>query len=219
MNNTEALTYRTSFAPRDQTEPGTVLQGLVDLFEEHSIPSAFLDESLQGVSQSFGAQKDVDGTSFVWFHFLCKEIRLQDDRIVHRCSSNDDISDENNARLLAQQQSQANFEWSKPGFVLKIRNEGASRPTRTPSSTSDTTLAAPSLQAKVELLCFGASDNLRNRLQKLTRLASCEDLLQDPYLLLEIVLDELYRMLDLTGWSIGKIFGNIETVRELSRSQ
>ncbi|KAF1844803.1 uncharacterized protein K460DRAFT_285040 [Cucurbitaria berberidis CBS 394.84] len=205
-------TIRVIFAPQDVPAPATG-DGLVELFKKCNIPSAFVEEGLQGVSQSFAAHRDVDGTVFVWFHFLCKDIAVSNNRIVHLKTREDMENNDDKSRLEAQEQSQANFTWLKPGFVLKMRDQRGSSPmpNRTMTSSSDSTLAAPSTKALVELLCFGAPITLRDRFQELKTVATCDDLLQDPYVLLEIVFGEMYKVIDRTGWAVSDIFGAIET--------
>lgn len=190
------------------------VQGFCELFQKYSIPSAFIEESLQDVSQSFAAQTDAEGALYIWFHFLSKDISLVNGRIVHRTGSEDYSDSHDQARLAAQRQSQANFTWVKPGFVLKMRSKESAfrQPGRTRSSTSDITLAEPSAKPQVEMFCFGAPNTLLDRFKHLTSLATCEDLLLDPYCLLEIVLEEMYKIMDQTGWTIGDVFGVIETV-------
>ncbi|KAF2826166.1 hypothetical protein CC86DRAFT_370248 [Ophiobolus disseminans] len=69
------------------------------------------------------------------------------------------------------------------------------------------------------MFCFGAPATLRDRFRKLKDTASCDELMQDPYVFLEVVFDELYKVLDRTGWAISDIFGKIETrTLEMSRT-
>jgi hypothetical protein len=192
---------------------GTV-NGLIRLFEKFGIPSAFVTESLQGVSQSFAAQKDIDGTTYVWFHFLCKTVEVVDGRIVHQEAVAVAQDDNGQARTQKQNQSQASFTWLKPGFVLRLRDQP--RPptslNRTRTSSSDVTMAAASAESKVELFCFGAPASLVERFRKLKNVAICDDLVQDPYVLLEVVLEEMYKVLDQSGWTVSQIFREMETV-------
>lgn len=169
------------------------------------------------MSQSFAAQKDVDGTDYVWFHILTKDIAVSNNQIVHLQTREDIENSDNTNRLEAQRQIQANFNWLKPGFVLKVREqrEPSPRPNRTTSSSSESTLTAPSTQAVVELFCFGITVTLAERFRKLMNTATCDDLLQDPYVLLEIAFEEVYKVMDLTGWAISDIFGVTETVSNL----
>jgi hypothetical protein len=153
-------------------------------------------------------QKDVDGTTYVWFHFLCKDVTAVNGRIVHVSEGERDAR-----RRRAQHQSHANFAWLKPGFVLKIKGQhGPGMPGRTRTSSSDATMAVALTRPRVELFCFGAPVALRDRFQKMMGVAICDDLLQDPYALLEIVLEEMYKVLDSSGWTVSQIFGDMEMV-------
>ncbi|KAH9883066.1 hypothetical protein J1614_000434 [Plenodomus biglobosus] len=213
MNSVEKLlkqsqgSVRIVFAPRDEPHPTTV-KGFVELFERCEIPSAFVNEGLQGVSQSFGVYNDTDGTTCVWFHILCKDIRVDQNQIVH---PQDNADNQDATRIAAQRQSHANFTWLKPGFVLKIRDSGVPKPHSASPSTSDTTLATPYTQAQVELFCFGSPITLRDRFRKLIDVATGKELIQDPYILLDIVFEEMYKLLDRSCWVVGNIFGHIET--------
>jgi Mg2+ and Co2+ transporter CorA len=190
------------FAPQDVPAP-TTKDGLCELFDTHKIPSAFIAESLQGVSQSFSVQRD-DKATCVFFHLLVKDVAISDGRIVHIKGPEHIAS--------VDTQSQANFTWLKPGFVLKIRNEPRTPqpPNRSTSSSSESTLTSTATNPIVEMFCFGAPMTIRDRFQKLKDVATCEDLLLDPYILLEIVLSEMYKVMDQTGWAISDIFGRIE---------
>lgn len=192
-------------------------ENLLELFEAWRIPSAFVDEGLQGVSQSFAARQDVDGTTFVWFHFLCKTLAIEKGQIVHINNPEDEETSELMARRTAQSLPQANFSWIKPGFVLKIRGKDDTSPTvtRTSSSDSDNTLAPVPIEPKVELFCFGAPTTFQNRFRTLINIATYEDLVLDPYILLEVALEEMYKVLDCTGWNLGDVFGPMETVWHL----
>jgi hypothetical protein len=153
-------------------------------------------------------KKDVDGTTYVWFHFLCKDVTAANGRIVHVSEGERDAR-----RRRAQHQSHANFAWLKPGFVLKIKGQhGPGMPGRTRTSSSDATMAVALTRPRVELFCFGAPVALRDRFQNMMGVVICDDLLQDPYVLLEIVLEEMYKVLDSSGWTVSQIFGDMEMV-------
>lgn len=192
---------------------------MLRLFEHSKIPSAFIAESSQDVSQSFAAQKDIDGTLYIWFHFLCKTVSVKGNRIVHQREAMQDSTAIDRLRIRAQDQSQADFTWLKPGFVLKVKKQPSlpRMPIRTRTSSSDATMAPVSVEPSVELLCFGAPESLGDRFRKLARVAICDDILQDPYVLLEVVLEEMYKVLDRTGWDISHIFGDIEKVSYCQR--
>lgn len=201
------------FAPRDIPVRETAA-GMLRLFEHYKIPSGFLLESSQNVSQSFAAQKDIDGTTYVWFHFLCKTVSVRGNRIFHQRGATENNIGLNSRLINAQRQSQADFSWLKPGFVLKVKGQpGLPRmPSRTRTSSSDMTMASAPVESSVELFCFGAPESLGDRFRRLASVAICDDIVQDPYVLLEVVLEEMYKVLDSTGWDISRIFGDIETV-------
>ncbi|KAF2471128.1 uncharacterized protein BDR25DRAFT_285558 [Lindgomyces ingoldianus] len=226
---------RVIFAPQSIAHPQSV-KGMTELFEYFAIPSAFIAESLQQVSQSFCSRKDENGNQYTWFHFLAKDIAISDDdkprRIVHPSENKDQPEKKTlalhpvhqqraanqavDARRRAQEQSQANFTWIKAGFLLKVgHRNGRSLPQSpqrrgtTTTNESSTTLAQE--EKCVTLFCFGAPSSLGDRFRELASSASSEDLIQDPYALLEIVLEEMYKVMDRVGWLVSDIFGEIET--------
>lgn len=201
------------FAPRDVPTPETV-HGLVQLFKKFDIPSTFIAESMQNISQSFAAQKDIDGTTYLWFHFLCKTVSVEGDRIVGRSRLEHSTDSAENTSTTAQISSQEDFDWLKPGFVLKIRKPRVSPqiPCRSRTSSSEGTMFAASAEPLVQLFCFGAPSSMGDRFRKLKDVAICDDLMQDPYALLEVVYEEMYKVLDITGWAISHVFGAIERV-------
>lgn len=199
------------FAPRDAPSPSTI-DGLCELFDRQKIPSAFIAESLRNVSQSFSVQRDKEMTT-VFFHLLVKTVAILEGEIVLDLPQ--EATDRSGgAHTRPQRQSQANFTWMKSGFVLKIRHEAARppMPKRTTTSSSESTLVPKSLEPEVSMFCFGAPVTLRDRFQKLMNTASCKNILSDPYILLEVVLSDMYEVMDQTGWAIADIFGKIETV-------
>ncbi|KAH7411825.1 hypothetical protein DE146DRAFT_771464, partial [Phaeosphaeria sp. MPI-PUGE-AT-0046c] len=198
------VAVRVLFAPPDTPMPACI-DGMVELFEKHQIPSAFVAESLQHVSQSFSVQNDLDTTN-VFFHLLVKDIAVSKGQIVESRTGGESHAE----RKI---RSQANFNWLKPGFVLRIRNERPSsppQPSRATTSSSDITLTARSAQPAVELFCFGAPGSLGERFQRLKDVITREEILLDPYILLEIVLDEMCKVMDRTAWNVAEVFGNIE---------
>lgn len=199
------------FAPRDIPTPATI-EGMVELFETHEIPSAFVAESLQHVSQSFSVQTDTDSTT-VFFHLLVKDISMSAGQIVESLARGDtrEAVDQSHHKS----RSQANFNWLKPGFVLRVRNQRPSSPPlpiRATTSSSDITLTSPLGRPAVELFCFGAPANVGQRFQKIKDVLTRKEIELDPYILLEIVLAEMYESMDRTAWTVADIFGKIEEV-------
>jgi hypothetical protein len=195
-------------APRDEPSPSTV-DGMCDLFERCKIPSAFIEEGLQGVSQSFFAQ-EVAGSTCIFSHVLIKDVAISDGRIVSDGTREQVAERTQDAHALSQ--SQANFSWLKAGFLLRIQDQRGSppMPSRVRTSSSQSTLIPASVRPIVEMFCFGAPVTVRARLQNLKGCATCEDILLDPYVLLEVVFGEMFKVMDQTGWAISDIFGKIE---------
>ncbi|RYN75714.1 hypothetical protein AA0120_g11948 [Alternaria tenuissima] len=195
---------RVIFAPRDTPAPGTT-EALIELFDTCSIPSAFVDESLRAVSQSFAAREDLDGSMCIWFHLLCNTLAIPENTNAPAEAAE--------GRKTVQPPSRTHFTWLKPGIVLRIRKPSTTlpKPVRTSTSDSDDTLAAIPVKARVELVCFGAPSTLHDRIRALTASTTCDELLNDPYVLLEIVFEEMYKILDWTAWAIADTFGPLET--------
>ncbi|KAJ8111521.1 hypothetical protein OPT61_g5900 [Boeremia exigua] len=208
----DPATVRVVFAPRDVPAPETV-HGLVELFKRFEIPSAFVAESMQNISRSFAAQTDIDGTTYLWFHLLCKTVSVEGDRIVGRKRPGNNADSAGSASHdTAQNLSQEDLDWLKPGFVLKIRKPRVPPKTlaRSRTSSSEVTMFAPSAEPLVQLFCFGAPMSIGDRFRRLKDVAICDDLVQDPYVLLEVVYEEMYKTLDMTGWAVSHVFGGIE---------
>lgn len=179
------------------------------LFEKSRVPSAFIAEGMQDISRSFAERVDVDGTTYVWFHFLCKTFSVKRDQLGGQQYSQDSSDDPE-----ALDQTQEDYDWLKPGCILKIRSQQAPPrpPARARTSSSGTTVLAAHTEPLVELMCFGAPSTVGDRFRKLKDIAICDDLVQDPYVLLEVVFEGMYKVLDSTGWAISNVFGQIERV-------
>lgn len=197
------LRKRKSFAPRDTYGPESV--ELVKLFTHCDIPTAFVAESLADVSHSFGTSTEMDGTTYLWFHFLAKnfiaEVRENDSEVVpqkpSRVRQSSRAASASNSHVglfkVAQELSQSNFEWTKIGVVLHVAKAGSSTPQMT-------------------LYCFGAPTTCRSRFIRLCQNADCQSMLQNPYMVLGIIIEEMYKLLDQTSWAVARSFGPIETV-------
>lgn len=104
-------------------------------------------------------------------------------------------------------QSQGNFTWVKAGFVLKLED-----PSEASSSSGGSAPASTRGAKKVTLLCFGVPGTLYDHLKRLREVTRGEIIGLNPYILLEIVFEELYKVLDKIGWSVSDVFGYDETV-------
>ena len=197
-------------APRDIPAPGKT-EALIELFETCSVPSPFIDESLRDVSQSFAACEDVNDTLCIWFHLLCKTL-------IEGRGKGAVYDSEAKTQKAAKARSEADFSWIKPGIVMKIRKQPKTtpKPVRTSTSNSDDTLVDAPVKPKVELVCFGAPNTLHDRLRTIAVATTCDELLDDPYMLLAIIFEDMFKILDCTAWAVADKFGRLETVRTIT---
>jgi hypothetical protein len=142
-------------------------------------------------------QRYDNGTEYVWFHVLLKNVTLSTDK--HGLKR---IVDPVNTT-----QSQGNFTWVKAGFVLKLEDSCIAF-----RKGGGATQAQASGAKQVTLLCFGAPGPLYDHFKRLRRITSSDTIGRDPYILLGIVFEELYKLLDETAWSVSIVFGHNETV-------
>ncbi|OCK95889.1 uncharacterized protein K441DRAFT_704722 [Cenococcum geophilum 1.58] len=196
-----------SFAPLDIPHPKTV-DGLTALFEEYNFPSDFVSERIQSVTQSFGTRMDENGTQCSWLHFLCKNINTIYENGVLKIQ-NPPPSLEQSGKI--PQQSQADFSWIRAGFMLKSEQLKRQPNPGNKSTSSSSSSTRTHVNNSVTLICFGAPRSLVDRFENLAEDSGCEDALQDPYVLFDLVLDELYKLVDDIAWRLSEIFGKIES--------
>ena len=189
---------RIIFAPLDLPDNATA-NGLFYLFKKYSIPSDFISERLQSVARSFGSKANPDGSECLWFHSLCKNINIEPnlDKPGHVTIKNP--VEKSNVK----EQSQADFSWIRAAFFLRV--EGPKIDITNPNLTNKPTT----------LLCFGASEALKERFTNLQNRIEWKEALEDPHVLVDIVLDELYLQLDGISWKLSEVYGNTERVRRL----
>lgn len=109
---------------------------------------------------------------------------------------------------------QADYSWLRSAYFLKCLPESSQSQTEdseSPSNTSSATLGLPN--RNVTLLCFGAPTSLQAKFERLLRPWHWEDALGDPFVLFQLVVDELFLQLDQTAWDLSAAFGNLEHVR------
>lgn len=96
-----ATELRVVFAPLDDFQLQDP-EPFLDLLKIYGVPPAFLTERIQAVSYSFCRRKLHDGSELVWFHYLCKNVRLgrQDATSIHT--------------------SHEDFNWITSAFILHI---------------------------------------------------------------------------------------------------
>lgn len=114
-------------------------------------------------------------------------------------------------------QSQADHSWFRSAFYLRTETAlAAPNLSRSSSGSSDATLAQPG--EVVTLFCFGAPPCIVGRFKRLAERVGCDDVLADPYMLFDIILDELYMFVDNLAWTLSDVFGDTEKVRISSSS-
>jgi len=123
-----------------------------------------------------------------WFHFLCKNVPVEDfDGVKHIVNKN---------KRDAKDLSQADFTWVRSAYCLKTKP-----PTQT-SSCSETTL-----------IVFGGEMLLWEKFDALASSTSCQEILEDPYCLMDIVFEILYARIDRLAWDLARVYSQEEEVR------
>jgi hypothetical protein len=121
-----------------------------------------------------------DKSEGAWFHFLCRKVEIQDGIIQdlgYLRHGNEDGQKPDPSKM-----------WTMCDFYLHVgpaTNEKRS-------------------QRTVTLLCFGAPDEVRKRFDSLLDQASWKDVLSEPYLLFDILFDELHGVFDDAVWELSK---------------
>ncbi|KAK0649823.1 hypothetical protein B0T16DRAFT_389800 [Cercophora newfieldiana] len=152
-----------------------------------SVPDEFKAERKQSVSHSFGS-RTLPTETCLWFHFLCKDIDIK--------------SDQKGKVWLGQNKTYGNkpnaaedYAYVKSGFVINCSLEPGSGGS-SPGSTT--------------LVCFGATPNVRSRLDKFTDSVDKELACTQPYLFFAPILSGLHADLDDMAWNLNEIFANDE---------
>jgi len=183
---------------------------MTSLFEHYEIPGSFIRESLEGVSQSFGTRTDECGIEYIWFHFLLKGAT-----IAKKLGKYTFIDPEFEVRPPGQ--TQASFEWNKPGFVLKVEPGGTIVKGNNPSAKNSNAAALVKCPHRITLFCFGAPERVAKGFERLATTPGRNDVFDDPYLLLDIVLEEMWLELNQGVRWASKVFLDIEKVSEPSQ--
>ncbi|KAK0712118.1 hypothetical protein B0H67DRAFT_555969 [Lasiosphaeris hirsuta] len=183
-----------SLAPLDLPQKATKAAFLA-LFKAIGIPQAFIRERLQSVSHSFGSISNQEkGNQCAWVHFLCKHIEIAEDApiVVHQGPLRG-----SDKTLVAHQ---ADYTWRRSGFFL----------------------FADGNKQTVTLCCFGAEGKVEERLRQFLKRPGWRQALDEPYVLLDVVLDGLYSEVDDNVWNMNAVFGALEhrlLVASTSREQ
>ncbi|KAI0198084.1 hypothetical protein F4808DRAFT_463113 [Astrocystis sublimbata] len=179
---------RIIFAPLD-IPATTTRDSFLALFRGLGVPSSFSLERVNSVNHSFGAISDSLSTK-TWFHFLCKNIAITQDvntvpKITYHAGS--DVGRRRYGSCGQLPLPQADYSWVRSGYFLKTCEDGC------------TTLA-----------CFGATPRVRERLEDFIHGASIGRAVAEPYTLLDLILDGLWREVDQNVWNMNNVFGPLE---------
>ena len=147
-----------------------------------------MNEALRDVSLSLGNRTDGIGNQFTWLHFVCKHIQVKRGEngleIVHEGNNN------SRGKQDFRKRKQANFNWIRSGYVLR---------------------ESPSNPKSVTLFCFGATESLLDKVKSLANF-ELDRAIDDPYILLQMVMEDLCWFVDERVWMVGEVFGDIEEV-------
>jgi hypothetical protein len=194
LENQPDYDLRVIFAPLDLPDHFTI-SALFYLFRTYNIPSDFLSERLQSVTHSLKSNRNDDGSESLWFHFLCKNITV---RAAGDNPRNLEILNPAQ-RSDGENLSNDSHDWIRAGFFLNIAHRSIHSPLE-------------STGHQITLICFGASESIIKRFRRLLDNPRWVDIIQRPYLLIDIVLNELYLEVDNITWNLNSIFGTLEGV-------
>lgn len=151
------------------------------LFKHYSIPSAVPAERMRNVGLAFGTSKNrKEKSEGAWFHFLCRKVEIEEG-IIQDLGYLRHGTEEG-------QKSDPSKMWTMCDFYLHTKPGVA--------DSSD--------QRTVTLLCFGAPNEIFERFNTLLGLEEWRDVLNEPYLLFDILFDELHSVFDTIVWELSK---------------
>ncbi|CAP68207.1 uncharacterized protein PODANS_7_4700 [Podospora anserina S mat+] len=206
-------------APIDDPSPDS-LAGFEALVERYDIPGAFLEERTQGVLNSFGYIPEGPGSYCVWTHFLLKDIERNETsgaieistkpqrkplntRLVNyfrRMFLSSKAPTTTSAQQFEMHQPRMSYietnkddaddylpSWTSRSFFLRVTNHGGNN-------------------ARITLLCFEPSPFLEEELVNLPQRIDCSQIMANPFILLEMIMYDLYMQLDINLWELRDIF-------------
>lgn len=153
------------------------------LFKHYSVPSAVPAERMRNVGLAFGTTRNRnDKSEGAWFHFLCRRVVIQDGKIQdlgYLRRGNKDMLRPDPAKM-----------WAMADFYLHVNPA-------TMENCHKTT---------VTLFCFGAPNEVSQRFKYLLGQdqETWRDAVTEPYLLFDILFDELYGLFDNEVWELSK---------------
>lgn len=164
------------------------------LFEYLEVPSAFISERLHSVRHSFGGRREGRKLIATWFHFLCRRPNMEE---YERLRNGD--FDSRAGMVLSQ--------WDRFGLFMRVKHSKEPKDAKN-SDPEQLETQLPS----VELVLFGAEEDMKTRLRRMVESEGWKEILRDPYILLDVILDELYINMDRNVQEVSALFGGIESV-------
>jgi hypothetical protein len=126
-----------------------------------------------------------------------------------------------------QAQSQSSYSWLRSAFYLKwgpahdplasinmTTEASASDGPVTSTPTTSNVVNSSSEKKCVTLICFNAPSQLIDRFQRLLHNVEWCNVLENPFDLWVVVIDELFAQMDAQAWNVGDVFRGIERVSE-----
>ncbi|KAJ5709907.1 hypothetical protein N7493_009499 [Penicillium malachiteum] len=158
---------------------------ILDLYRHYNLPGAFVAERRINVACSFGATPFVEGSSYTWFHFLCKDIPTKE--------TNGDMKIKRKKKQVTIDPRQADTEWVHSSYCLKVTRSSELKKT-----------------TSVTLLTFGSSNNLFERFGIASQYMSHEEILKHPYSLLNVAFEVLHEQIDELAWKVADLYAPAE---------
>ncbi|KAJ5723033.1 hypothetical protein N7488_001068 [Penicillium malachiteum] len=158
---------------------------ILDLYRHYNLPGAFVAERILNVACSFGATPFVDGSSYTWLHFLCKDIPTKE--------ANGEMKIKRKKQQVTIDPRQADTKWVHSSYCLKVTRSSELRKT-----------------TSVTLLTFGGNNNLFERFRIASQYMSHEEILKHPYSLLNVVFEVLHEQIDELAWKVADLYAPAE---------
>lgn len=139
-----------------------------------------------------------------WFHFLCKNIQIKS-KTVNGIDMFEIVKENPapNVQLL----SQESHGWLRSGYFLTISERSRLVSNQGTSTTNSVPQPRP-----ITLICFGETKSLVARFRRFLKTPSWIDILEQPYILMDLVMCELYAQVDQVAWNLNTVFGSLEKV-------
>lgn len=146
------------------------IEDFQNVIRHFSIPSTVLAERIRSVSYAFGSRTLRDKTDLAWCNFLCRNIILKKGRMQdlgYLHHWNENASEASPLKM-----------WSMYDFFIHVQPE------------------TPLSERAVTLLCFGAPEQVIQRFERFLNEDAWADVMDEPYLLFDILFDEIHGMFD-----------------------